>query len=443
MRSLTWGVLVSVGLTWGGSTSGGISSGFVQSAGAQTPSTQPAFEALIAQLAHEDAARRDAAQAALLQADDQIIDALARARQSAADPDVQLRLDTLIAQVQERIDIGPSRITLRYVDAPLNVVLDDLARQSRGSFSDLVGEFGNLESVPRLSVNVVDVSFWKALEEIQTASNVIFMPQPNGWRAMNNFGQVSHVRGAECGAFLVQPQTASYQRSVSYARNVGTGGEHFSLQFQMLAEPKIRLAASTGVLQVDRAVDSNGNDLLAAQQTQQIGTSGQNAIPCVVMLKYPENPGDKIAEVSGTMRLSMARRVETIASDDLMGKGAKGVIDGVRLAIDAQPLDGPQRGQISINIVIEADGDNGTLMATRLQQGLYNQLKVTDGRGMPLLITQGPNLNATNPARIEMRVTFNSRQPQESAGPYKLRLDLPTSFREVEVPFTFGDLKMP
>ena len=235
---------------------------------------------------------------------------------------------------------------MHYRDAPLMDVLNDLARQTRANFNDPSPEFGGVQQLPRITVDVDRVSFWTAIRKIQDEGKVAFFPQGDGWHVTRgNIGMPS-VRGEEAGAFLVQPMSASYQRSVAY-QNMGASGEYFSLQFQVIAEPKIRLDAAPGRLKIDRAVDSNGNDLMGPQTAQQIQVGGgQNSINCNINLRFPKaSPGEKIAEISGTMSVFMARRIQSLTSDNLMAEQApmRLQVDGSTVTLDVANRPGAPR----------------------------------------------------------------------------------------------------
>lgn len=415
------------------------------------PTTAPATTApsaeistLISKLTGDDAADRDAAQIALLDAGEEALPALDAARKDVRDADAQVRLDTLLVQIHERADIGGTKVTLKFDDAPLDEVLASFGKQAHSDFGgDLVNEIGGgrRDGLPRVTLDLHDVTFWHALQEIQDAANVVFYPQPDGWRVQRNFGQPSSVRGNESGAFLVQALTASYTRSIAYARNMGVDGENFSIQFQTLAEPKIKLANGVGQMTIDKAVDSNGNDLLTAQRMQQIGIgNGQNAISCATQLKYPKNPGAMITEIRGTLRISIARRTQLITSDDLInGPKISTTVDGTHVRVDTNNDDTP-RGGVSFTITVDAGGDSA--LAQRFQQSYQQMIRITDSRDVPMRLNNVNNVS-NDGRKVALRVSYVPLQPQNSKGPIKLRIEVPVSFREIDVPFFMKDLKMP
>lgn len=411
------------------------------------PTTAPSAEvaALLAKLSSPDVAERDAAQIALLDLGEAALPALDAARRDVRDADVQVRLDTLLVQIRERADIGASKVTLKYEDAPLDEVLASFGKQARTDFgaAELMANLGagRAGDLPRITLDLQNVSFWRALQEIQDGANVIFYPQPDGWRVQRNFGQQNTVRGTESGAFLVQPLNASYQRSISYSRNMGVDGENFSLSFQALGEPKVKLASGTGMMTLERAVDSNGNDLLGQQRGQQVSTgNGQNAIMCGIQLKYPKDPGATIAEIRGMLRISIARRSEQISSDDLLGEGkVNATVDNLKIRIDAGN-DGAPAGGVAMTVTLDAGGD--TLLGQRMQQNFPQMMRLTDSRDVRMQLTNY-NVVRSDGRGVVLRLVMSANQPQLSKGPFKLRIDVPTSFREIDVPFVMKDLRMP
>lgn len=410
----------------------------------QLPSTPPSTTApatrssLIEQLSDPDTSVRDAAQAALRAADPSVVDQLKSARDQSSDPDVLLRLDALIVQFEESEAIGATRITLKFNEAPLKEVLAELSRQSKLQFSDPNPEFGN--EPPRITIDVENVTFWQALNELRRVGRLGITPQPDIWRIGRNHANPMFGPGAvEAGAFLIQPFNISYNRSITYIQNNNTS-ESFAINFQMISEPKIRLAQSAGQFRLVRAVDSNGNNLVGPQPVQTFGI-GQNMFHISSQLTYPKNPGEKIAELTGTVKLSIARRVETIAIDDFgpSSKPVERMIDGAKLTLQpGEPTQG-QPNWVSVTVVVEPQGD--PMLLNRLQATL-RQMRVTDSAGRALQMNQF-QANPVNAQRGEYRLSYMPMNNLPNAGPYKLVFDIPMSYREVEVPITIRDLPMP
>lgn len=406
----------------------------------QSSTAPAALTELVAQLSNEDAAVRDAAQTALASLEGITTDSLQRARDASTDPDVQLRLDALIVQFAENDAVGATHVTLKFENAPLRDVLNELARQARCSFTDPAQDFGN--EAPRVTIDVNNVTFWKAVAALQTAANINIFPQPDNWRVMRNFGnQLFGPNVIEAGAFLIQPMSANYQRTIGYTRNMGSG-ESFTIQMQMLTEPKIRLAQAAGQFKLTKAIDSNGNSLLGSQALNPFVTGvGGNQIQMATQLAYPKNPGEKIAELSGTFKLSIARRVQTISIDDFSAtsKPVEQTFEGAKLTISPADATGGQPNWINASIIVETAGDNalmGRLMNT------LRQVRLVDQNNRALQMTNWLQPMAS-PQRTEIRISYMPIPNGEMTAPYRLILDIPTSFREVEVPFTLHDLKMP
>lgn len=423
-------------------------SGLLLAAPATMPATAPSTsaDALVAQLLGSDLAARETARQAILDAGDAALPALRSARAAARDPDAQLRLDTLLVQVKERADVGPSRVTLKFNDATLDTVLESLGKQVHAEMGgDLADQLGGADQLPRVTLDLHDVSFWQAVQAIQAQANIVFLPQNDGWHVMRNFGQGNQLRGTESGAFLVQPSLATYSRRISYAANMGDSGEAFAIQFQTLAEPKVRLSGGTGTVTLERAVDANGNDLLAQQRVLPVSTgAGQGAIVCSMPLKYPKNPGATIAEIRGTLKVAIARRTDQMTSDDLLADHKiESTFEGVKVRVEAAAQDENAPAALTMNIIIETNGDPAAMQ--RLLQNFQQLVHVTDGRGAPMRLANSNQVRG-DMRGAEYRFAFISSQPQQpgrQSGPYKLRIEVPSGFRELEVPFVMRDLKMP
>lgn len=396
---------------------------------------------LIQQLADADVSVRDAAQAELKQLGDVPADVLQQARDQTSDPDVQLRLDSLIVFYAENDAVGATRITFKYDNAPLKEVLDDFERQGQVNFIDPGPEFGN--ELPRITIDLQNATFWSAIAALQTAGNLNIFPQPDGWRVMRNFGNPLFGSNAiEAGAFLIQPMSANYQRNITYARNMGAGGENFSITMQLMTEPKIRLAQAAGQFKLVEAVDSNGNSLLGPNSVNPFVTGiGQSQIHMSTQLAYPKNPGEKIARLSGSVKLNMARQVQSIAVDDFntASKPVEQTFESAKITISPGDNVAGQPTWVHASIVVETQNDQALMQ--RLTNALH-QVRMVDakGRGFQIVNFQQP---VSSQQRSEVRVSFMPVGNVEASRPYRLSLEIPTSFREVEVPFTLTDLKMP
>jgi hypothetical protein len=405
-----------------------------------TPTTLPSDPAaLIRQLAGPDLATRDAAQAMLLEADPGVIELLREAREQTRDPDVQLRLDSLMVRFADAEAIGASRITLKFENAPLKDVLDELGRQAKTQFSDPSPDFGN--QPPRITIDVSNVTFWQALQELRRVANLSITPQPDIWRVGKNFANpIFGPNAFEAGAFLVQPLMANYSRTISYSPNGNNSGENFSITFQMISEPKIRLAQSAGQFRLIKAIDSNGNNLIGAQPVQTFGI-GQNLFHIAAQLTYPANPGARITELVGSVKLNIARRVEALTIEDFTpaSKEVQRTVEGAAITISPGESNPGQPNWVFVNVLLEPQGDAALL--NRLQTTL-RQMRLTDASGRALQMNQF-QANSVTPQRAEYRISYMPLNNLAGSGPYKLVFEIPTSFREVEVPITVRDLKMP
>jgi hypothetical protein len=287
---------------------------------------------------------------------------------------------------------------------------------------------------------VSNVTFWQAITALRQAGNLSLMPQGDVWRVTRNFGNgIFGANAVEAGAFLIQPLMANYTRSVSYGPNAN-GGENFTITFQMISEPKIRLAQSAGQFRLTKAVDSNGNDLIGPNFMQTFGI-GQNLFHISAQLAYPKNPGEKIAEISGAVKLNIARQVESFSIDDFgpTSKPLERQIEGAKITISpGDPVAG-QPNWVAVTVVVETQGDASLL--NRLQAPL-RQLRVMDSAGRVLQMNQF-QANSVTAQRGEYRLSFMPMGNVANAGPYKLTFEFPTSYREIEVPISVHDLKMP
>ena len=456
------------------------------------PVVDAATQALIDRLADADPAQRDAAQKELVESPidgPTLIAALQAAKTSEpgrADLDFAMRIDALLVQAQERAEIGPSYVTYAATDKPLNEVLSDLSALTGAPFADPAPYFGGAENLPKVTLNLEKATFWSAMRELQKAGKIAIQPQGGneGWRVFRSgMGFVPMGSGIESGAFLVQPTNASYNRNVSYQNGNGDVNDSFSLSFQVMVEPKVRLDSTQGIITLERAVDNHGNDLNTAERAMpfSIGGGERNLFGVNVQLRYPkENPGDRIVEVRGNIRMSIARRTAKLETDDLLAADAQPLRlrtpEGLTVVVERERATAPvgvegneaepdaqqQSPQRTITLKASVSGFGENTPADRMMQTLQ-QIKLVDDAGRRFNLT---NFSQTryDQNQIDVQISFTQQAGQppqanrradrdrrpDATGTdavklpkVKFSLEIPTSMRQIEIPFVMQDLRMP
>jgi hypothetical protein len=168
--------------------------------------------------------------------------------------------------------------------------------------------------------------------------------------------------------------------------------------------------------------------------------NGQNPIICSMPLKYPKNPGAAITEIRGSFKLSIARRTDQVTSEDLVAdRRVEATFEGVKVSVEVGAQEVP--GGLTLVVALESNGDVQAVQ--RLQENFQQLIHLSDAKGSPLRLT-GANQSRSDARGSEFQFTYVSSRPDRSGGgPYKLRIDVPSGYRELEVPFVMRDLKMP
>lgn len=407
---------------------------------------------LVKQLADADIAKRDAAEQELGRLGTDALDPLRAARDGklagadAPSADARARLENAIAEILDDDEAGPSRITLDLKDVPIEKIITEINRQSRASLQPPQQGFAE-QIKKKITVKTDGASFFQALEAVEKAAGVRFQDQGNGvlmvFPANMGFG---NEEGAvfDVGAFRFLAQSASLNVTVGYQRNGrgggGNGSSNFYFQFTGRAEPKIRMQREAPItMRLTEAKDSNGNDLAGANDSSNIYNQNVNQFSGNIQLRYPKNPGDKIAVIRGKLTLKVVKSVETIEIDDVLAKRQTRTVENLALTIDKAPDHRPNAEYVSLRIAAPWNGDYRVMQAIQSTAG---RVKLFDAAGQELVNNGVYNQdNENNTMRYSVRFTSPNGTPVK--GPLKLQIDVAKDSKDLEVPFEFRDLDMP
>jgi hypothetical protein len=277
------------------------------------PST---VDPLIADLTSDRVEVRDAAEMSLKEVDIEQITTLKGARARITDPDAAMRLDAVVAHLQDQADVGPSRITLDVVDVPLAEVVAAISKQSRANLKLPGPEFGGQWGRQRLTLNLNRATFWETVDALAEQNISLQWQGGNAWMVGPRVGG-RVASGKHSGAFLLQPTNLSYHKAIGLSEGMA-GSESFSFNFNIIAEPKIRFRdGSSPIVDIREVIDDAGNSLVLENANTHRGGVNGSMIMSGVNLKYPRNPGRRISRIAGIAQAEIAREFDSVDITDI------------------------------------------------------------------------------------------------------------------------------
>jgi hypothetical protein len=391
-------------------------------------SGEAALNSLIKRLKGPDIADRDAAEAELEKLPGSAVNTLRAARAGLKDADARARLDAVIESLRSQVESGASRITLDLVDQPLPVVIHALSEQAGGGISVVDPEFWGQQPIPNVTLRLTDGSLWDALRQLESQGLRLQTHGGDGWRVGKNLGPMRMAEGTVVDAFLFQPMMLSYSKNVPIIRIGGEGGaETFTLQLQVIPEPKLTLGQPPAFLTIDSATDDHGNALFAGQQQRITAYNNGTMLGLNIPLRFPDNPGKRITEIRGTLWVQLARSVQRVELPDARSPDPQPIqIAGGTVLFRSEPT--PTGNIVGLGFVVE-----------RIENAIRQSRVSVEGFAEQPVQQQR---SQRSPNRAEGSLIIQLRNEATRSKPVKLRLRVPTDFLTREVPFVLRDLPM-
>lgn len=431
--------------------------------------------ALVARLGAAKFADREAATKRLEALGGAALPAL-RAAVAARDPEVRLRALALRDEIESRLLVRPTLVALDFRDRPTAEVVAAVGQRAGMplSFEPRRRFFAQSR---RITVEAPEpVPYWTAVDRLCRAGRLQCGPGPvaavEGGPALPSLvfveGAPRSSPASDHGPFRVKLTGVHLSRDLSF--EVSEPGpappdreaaddepaliEQFSVQVQVLGEPRLMLA-QTGPAKLLEAVDDLGQTLKpadgpepelgfgvpprAALFREEIGDDNEpnfapgEQVQFQIELSRPSRPGKRIRRLRGVVPLAVAARRPdplTIRLADATGREARNGEFAVTVHAVRADADGTQ---IELSFRPErAEGRPGAAAA------ILGRVEVVDAKGR--VLPWGP-LNADvqgESARLGLQVT-----PAPDQGP-PAQLRLYGLVRATaEVPFEFRDIRMP
>lgn len=417
-----------------------------QLATAQTrPANSLEVRALVADLAHENWVRRDAAASALVDLGEEARPALERLFNTASDPDLRTRAEAILAALDRSRHTRPTLITLDYRDAPAKVVFDDLSRQA--GIKLILPE----DALPRITLKAQREPFWAVMTRLCPQAKLIPTPAPDHRAITLEAGDWHVQRSVVSGPLLILAGRASRSSSIDLGE-ADTPVRTLNLQLSVFADPALRVLAYSPVPLSLQAADGQGQEVETqnAEELELCPNSAGQPFVCElgIELVHPKARVRKLSRLSGTLLITVPQRVDTVE------------VDNIVRAAGISRIAGFQRFTISN---CKTSGDKTDLTLT-FQRGLFPRdqwevflsaevlgqcVRLLDAEGRPLQfrsLVDPPNRDLD---RGEASVTLSFIRPKDSSGKYtagapvKFVFEAVTELKTISVPFELKDLEMP
>jgi hypothetical protein len=413
------------------------------------PSTKPLRAArpdppvaqLIGQLADPDFRTREAAGRALQARADEALPQLRRAHETAG-PEARRRLDDILRSLEQRVLLAPKRVTVRAINRPVSEIVGEISRQTGYR---LQGD----QPGTRLTLDMVDVPFWEAIDRLSLAAGLI--PSAN-----DNDGTVTLTHQDayvpfvwHTGPFRLAASGFHVNRTLNFnawprdpTRNIGQHSENFQFAFAVAVEPKMPLVG-TGQARATEAVDDRGRSLLINDSNNAVHqayyySGGRSLMQYTgVQLAVPDKDARKVRLLRGNVPVTvLLEQRPAIVIDKILTAGKRKLTAGpVELELIKVTETGRNYGvELSVRKATQSPVDDSNWV-----NSLYQRIELQDAKGRRYL----PQGFTENSSPSGVNGTFQFAHDGRDLGPPERLVYYHWVTAQHAVPFEFRDLPLP
>jgi hypothetical protein len=404
----------------------------------------PGVEEWVRKLSADEWRTREEAQQALVALGDGAVERLRQLLKSAPDPETRARAESTLAQIDENRTSGPSSITLHFDQASPKDVLEEIKRQA-GDVS--VGVWPDnlfaIRALPNITLHVDRQPFWVALKEfcLKAGLGSQMMGPDRGLMLLQGAGNdMMDGPSVFSGPFMVVARRATEMAEVAFARP-NSGTRNMTLEFAVLAEPKLQIVGHVYQARLTEVVDEAGNSLKSqAPVFESFQADGSPLWLVQAQLSRTDSPGSKkIARLRGSTRVVLQARSELWEIPNaVQAKGLSKTVGERTYTVDAVTPLTASTYQVRVTATRRA-------VPNRMDNYVgLGTLKLTDAEGRELVRRTPDGGGGGGPDRINYTYLFDANAGNRPTGPpTKLSWRLPVETKTVEVPFEFTDLPLP
>lgn len=424
------------------------------------PVDSAAVTKLLGQLSDEDGAVRSAAAKSLEAMGPGIKPAVTQFLASPVDRKTKARAEAILAHVNEaapnandgaavKFSTDATPITLNLTDATPADAFDALFAQAGGTYTTQPPNLlKSTDDMPPININMEKGNFWEVLKQLceqagvspqqgyggQGSGMVFTKSGDSGW---TKYPSVTH------GGFLIMVRSISYSKSIDLARP-DNAQDNLSVQFYAYPEPGLHVVRANYQVNLDEAVDDEGNSLLRDDRNSNDWSSGrQNVWQFQSQLDGSAALGNKIAHLKGSAKFGVQAEMVKIEIPDVMkAKNVTKTAGDVKITLEEVKQQGSS-DNYSAKIVVSRPGND--------RYGVDMQsIQLLDADGQPL---GNQGYGGGSGSNGEYTYTMNFARYTRSYGPdgqqakpgipATLVWEVPTKVTEITVPFEFKDLPLP
>jgi len=345
------------------------------------------------------------------------------------------------ATTKASADSSATLITLHYKDAPANVVLDDLFRQTGYQLRYQYLDDG-IDQPPPITIDADNQPFWQVFLAIGDDITLKSDPQNAGKLAVDRYPV--QFANSHLGAHFVSGPCVFLIQSITHNAAI-SDTDHPNqcvLDGLILIEPHLCIANYPSSVLADSAVDENGNRLIGFMPTTfRVRPTLNFSTRLRISLSLPPNVGHKIADLKGVAHLNLfgpTRSIE-IAAADFDKPQTVDYHDGKLTVTVATAKTTAPETQYDVSIKFarnNASDDDWTNIGDLLAS---SSTAFRDDHDQPY----GSNL-ASDTGHTDDSCTFTQSCRSIGHGPAaKCVISVPESFVDMPLPYEFKDLPLP
>ena len=407
----------------------------------QTDVDKAEVMAWIQQLENRQAARRNDAEKKLTQADPSVLEYLPAItdRTNAELKERLLRIRDVLRKEQAAELTKASRVTLQG-EMTLGKALETIATQTKNQVIDFRERLNQPADDTMLTLDIDDVPFWEAFDQLADEANVTIYPFVGEARklAIVAAGETAQPRAGTAdyvGLFRIEPTTLGCQRNLRDA-----SGDILRLTVELIWEPRVLPILVRQNFDDVQVVADNGDSVDVQQSgNRQIPIQpGVASLDIQIPVTLPPREVKELKTLSGKFIALVPGGDVTFEFDDLVNaKGAEQSKSGLTVVLDDIRL---SQGFQQVSLRVRFDDVAGSLQS-HLDWVENNIVRLVDSNGKPADEPGYYERYFERDSEIGFRYVFPVEK-KDLAG-WKLVYTSPAGVSEVEVPFEIKDIPLP
>jgi hypothetical protein len=368
-----------------------------------------------------------------------------------------------------KLDLKPSRITLRLNNVKADEVLERFSKQAGGIVFELSNDLWP-QDVPRIGgkVQIINQPFWPALREVLRVTGTRLGEPVRGPNAAAQDRVIpiapqvpggAGLGGIESGPVLIQVMSSSRASRIDMTAPDEVK-RTVAILMQVLIEPKFDAIPLEPVVRVEAAEDDKGR-AITYQPPQQFPPAALMANPNVpppsrprpfeppgiyrapVSLVLPAAEAQRIAKLKGVAQFTMLTGAVEIQVPDVLHVAGTDMRlpGGIHILIPEVVMRGGQ--ELELRLVAWNDGADPANWEP-LRRGFVQwaqRARLVSADGADLL--RGARWGSMGSFADVVEVITRVRAPEGEAGKYRLIWSAPTSAKMLSAPFELTDLELP